>query len=446
MTIAEKLYNEGYISYPRTETDRFDKNFNFKNLLEAQTSDARWGNMCEKLLSEGIKPPRQGANDDKAHPPIHPLKAGGQLTGQEKMIYEFITRRFIACCSDDARGEETSVKAVCNGETFVGYGSILLEANYLDVYHYDKWPGGDIPKFSVGEIITDWKVQIKQGATTAPKLLSESELIGCMDKNGIGTDATIHEHIKKIIERTYVIKNKEGRFHPTGLGVGLVAGFDSVLRSNSLTKPRLRAELERDLSDICKQIKEKSSVRQKFLRQFQQIYFDAKNRITELASEISKQVGDGLLSPAPLESNSYSSDRKRVARSHLERSQSPHDSHSDSDGGGESACPNCHVPVKSKKVTKDGVNKGRKFLSCDLCNFFAWDQQPNSIRVADIGRCKCGLTPVYGVTKGGANKNRGYYKCSRVVNGCGYFQFCDHEKGITNKAKSTTKKPFKRRK
>ena len=43
-----------------------------------------------------------------------------------------------------------------------------------------------------------FKLDIKEGKTTAPPALTESDLISLMDKNGIGTDATIHEHIKNI--------------------------------------------------------------------------------------------------------------------------------------------------------------------------------------------------------------------------------------------------------
>jgi DNA topoisomerase-3 len=47
---------------------------------------------------------------------------------------------------------------------------------------------------------------MQQGKTTAPKHLTESDLITLMDKHGIGTDATIHEHIKNVRLRGYIIK------------------------------------------------------------------------------------------------------------------------------------------------------------------------------------------------------------------------------------------------
>ena len=60
--------------------------------------------------------------------------------------------------------------------------------------------------------------------TTPPSLLNETDLISLMDKHGIGTDATIHEHIAKIQKRDFATcQNK--LFRPTKLGLALVIGY-----------------------------------------------------------------------------------------------------------------------------------------------------------------------------------------------------------------------------
>ena len=45
--IAEKLYQQGFLSYPRTETDKFDPQFNFMTLIEKQVADPAWGGFAE---------------------------------------------------------------------------------------------------------------------------------------------------------------------------------------------------------------------------------------------------------------------------------------------------------------------------------------------------------------------------------------------------------------
>jgi DNA topoisomerase-3 len=70
----------------------------------------------------GFSLPRRGKNNDQAHPPIHPTAHAGNLAGDEKRIYEFITRRFLASCSKDALGFETIVEIVYGGEDFFAKG------------------------------------------------------------------------------------------------------------------------------------------------------------------------------------------------------------------------------------------------------------------------------------------------------------------------------------
>lgn len=66
MKIAEKLYTQGYISYPRTETNIFPKELNLANLVEKQIADDNWGPFAQRILNEGGPTPRQGRKSDQA--------------------------------------------------------------------------------------------------------------------------------------------------------------------------------------------------------------------------------------------------------------------------------------------------------------------------------------------------------------------------------------------
>lgn len=214
MKIAEELYTQGWISYPRTETDQFDKGINLRSLIEKQNQDQNWGNYAQGLLNGNFQQPRAGSHNDQAHPPIHPVNyvARGALDNYDAArVYEFIVRRFLACCSDDARGFKSTVSIAYGPESFHANGLLVLEKNYLDVYPYEKWESSQqLPEFRLNETFEPTEAKIIDGQTTAPGYLTEPELIALMDANGIGTDATMAEHIAKIKERSYVVTRSRG--------------------------------------------------------------------------------------------------------------------------------------------------------------------------------------------------------------------------------------------
>eukprot|EP00916_Digyalum_oweni_P008176 GHVL01013751.1.p1 GENE.GHVL01013751.1~~GHVL01013751.1.p1 ORF type:complete len:200 (-),score=51.85 GHVL01013751.1:117-716(-) len=66
MQIAESLYQKGYISYPRTETDSYNNSIDLKEILIEMSSNEKWGTYTKYLLNEnGYKEPRKGCHDDK---------------------------------------------------------------------------------------------------------------------------------------------------------------------------------------------------------------------------------------------------------------------------------------------------------------------------------------------------------------------------------------------
>ena len=82
MNVAEKLYSAGLISYPRTETTRYDPNgFDAQSMLKEHTNHPDWGRSAQYLLRsrKNSKPPLRG-KDAGDHPPITPLKSAVSLS------------------------------------------------------------------------------------------------------------------------------------------------------------------------------------------------------------------------------------------------------------------------------------------------------------------------------------------------------------------------------
>ncbi|XP_062444554.1 DNA topoisomerase 3-alpha isoform X2 [Rhea pennata] len=289
MRIAEKLYTQGFISYPRTETNIFPKELNLSALVQQQTQDPNWGAFAQRILDQGGPTPRSGTKSDQAHPPIHPTKYTANLQGNEQRLYEFIVRHFLACCSQDAKGQETTVEIDIAKERFIAQGLMILARNYLEVYPYEKWSDKVIPIYQKGSRFQPTTVEMVDGETSPPSLLTEADLIALMEKHGIGTDATHAEHIETIKLRMYVGLTADQRFLPGHLGMGLVEGYDSM--GYEMSKPDLRAELEADLKQICEGKKDKLAVLQQQVQKYKQVFIEAVARANKLDQALAQYFG-----------------------------------------------------------------------------------------------------------------------------------------------------------
>ena len=110
---------------------------------------------------------------------------------------------------------------------------------------------------------------MNQSATQAPSHLTESDLIDKMDKNGIGTDATIHEHIKNVQERDYCSKRGISLV-PTPLGTSLVKVYEKI--GIHLYKPYLRAQMEADMKSIGEGERCSQDILKECLKEMKNIY------------------------------------------------------------------------------------------------------------------------------------------------------------------------------
>ncbi|KAB1210515.1 DNA topoisomerase 3-alpha [Morella rubra] len=235
--VAEDLYQAGFISYPRTETDSFSQRTDLHAIVQEQQRHPVWGSYALRLLdpAEGLwRNPSNGGHDDKAHPPIHPTKLFSGETGFSQDHHK----------------------------------------NYLDVYRYESWGCSMIPTYVPGQQFIPTSLTLDSGVTRPPPLLSEADLLSCMDKEGIGTDATMHDHIKKLLDRFYATKDSNTRFSPTNLGEALVIGYDDM--GYKLWKPYLRAVMERDMKAVSEGTKNKAEVLAMSLEQMRSCFLDAR--------------------------------------------------------------------------------------------------------------------------------------------------------------------------
>ncbi|KDN42125.1 hypothetical protein RSAG8_06983, partial [Rhizoctonia solani AG-8 WAC10335] len=443
LDVAEKLYNDGFLSYPRTETDQFDPAFDFDSLIAKQTVDPEWGAFATGLQNGGFQRPRNGKKNDKAHPPIHPTAHAGNLTVEAKKVYEYVTRRFLACCSKDAEGFETTVDVVVNDEEFYATGLIVLERNYLEVYKYDKWTGKHLPNFQEGQEFMPSVCELRDGETTSPSLLTEADLVTLMDKNGIGTDATIAQHIQTVIDRQYVVSRQEGSIKylvPSTLGIGLIEGYNRIGFDKSLSKPLLRRETERMMVQVCDRQTSKMDMMTRSIEQYKEVFIRARQQFHLVVDSVGQRINGG-----PVAANNGvaangrggrggaggrgAGGRGRGGRGGGQGNQRPpddnHGSDSDGDGGGGGG--------RGRGRGRRAIARGRTATSRRK----AWQgwkvcrpggrcaAQPTHSEPRQGAVCQCGEPAgERTVTKEGPNKGRKFFTCGKERT-CDFFEWFD---------------------
>jgi DNA topoisomerase-1 len=238
LEMLETLYSEGYISYPRTDTNRYRRDFDFET--------ARMAVVESKVLEglpevSGKAAPRNGAMDDGAHPPIYPTAAygGGGLLGK---IWEYVARRFYANAYAEDAVQQTQKAAIKIADvSFFADGRMVVKPGYMLYYPYFRPADQPVPQMRPGQVLTVVEVRLVEGETKPPPRLDEAELLRLMEKNGIGTDATRATYPSLIVERRYASR-QGGRYRPTLLGLKLVESLEKTDRR--LVTPDTRKMVE----------------------------------------------------------------------------------------------------------------------------------------------------------------------------------------------------------
>ena len=140
---------------------------------------------------------RAEQNDNQAHPPITPasavdLQSIGDAT--QRNVYILVVKHYLACVSRDAIRKESALAVKMGTEVFTATGLMILERNWLDIYApWERWSKGqgERPPVEEGSRISPYSFSMKEGRIVPPRAISVVKLISLMDRNGIGTDATI---------------------------------------------------------------------------------------------------------------------------------------------------------------------------------------------------------------------------------------------------------------
>ncbi|AGB49971.1 topoisomerase IA [Methanomethylovorans hollandica DSM 15978] len=253
LEIAEQLYLNGFTSYPRTETNKYADDFDFKSKVIAFTS-TEYRDHALAILSGGDIVVRNGIKDGHDHPPIHPIKAVAVKEVEKAVktegagkIYDLIARHFLANLMPAALFEKTHLEITVEKELFDSSGSIMKNEGWMVVYPFETKNDKLLPDIKEQDEVKVKKLENIASKTTPPKHLTEAELLTLMDKHGIGTKATAPSHIETNKKRGYFeTKGKTIVIQETGFIL-----MDALSTSIPVVvKPEIRASIESLVQEV----------------------------------------------------------------------------------------------------------------------------------------------------------------------------------------------------
>lgn len=245
MSVAQKLYERGLISYHRTDSVYLsDKAINqFRDFILKEYG--------ERYLSSKIRVYKNNSkNAQEAHEAIRPTDVKIKTIegdARESKLYEMIWKRAVATQGAGAKFQNTTVELSNKNSLFVAKGVKILFDGFMKISG-DRHEDQILPDLTQGEMVKAKKIEKVESETMAPPRYSDASLVSSLEKQGIGRPSTYAPIISTIILRQYVERD-EGRFRPTALGKAVNEYL--VLNFERIVSLPFTAEMEEELDAIA---------------------------------------------------------------------------------------------------------------------------------------------------------------------------------------------------
>lgn len=210
MTVAQRLYEAGKISYMRTDST----NLSDEALQKAQTQIVKeYG--AEYYYRRVFKTKSESAQE--AHEAIRPTDFHalvGSSDRNEQRLYELIWKRAIASQMSDAQLERTTatIGISTTSEELVAQGEVIKFEGFLKVYlessddDQDEEQKGMLPPLNIGQILQLADMKATERFTRNPPRYTEASLVKKLEEMGIGRPSTYAPTISTILKREYIVK------------------------------------------------------------------------------------------------------------------------------------------------------------------------------------------------------------------------------------------------
>ncbi len=281
LQIAQALYLDGVISYPRTSSQKIPEQIEPKNILEKLAK--KYPQTKYAVRSK----PVEGGKSDPAHPSIYPTgEFNNSLKEDEKELYELIVKRFIACFCEDAITANKRIKLASLKDpkkTFTASALTIKEKGWLNVYPTELQESS-LPDLS-GRVKID-KIRIDEKLTQPPKRYTPASLVSLLEKKNLGTKTTRSMIVDTLFDRGYL----DGKsIQATPLGLKLIETLEKY--SPIIIDENLTRELEEKMEEI-------QNSKAGFQEKKDKVIHNVERLITDISKEFrinERNIGQDLL-------------------------------------------------------------------------------------------------------------------------------------------------------
>jgi DNA topoisomerase I len=218
MRVAQRLYENGYITYMRTDSTTLSE-----SALTAARDQARELYGADAVPAQPRRYERKVKNAQEAHEAIRPAgdrfrtpdDVQGELASDEFRLYDLIWKRTIASQMADARGQTVSVRIAADTSDgrpteFSTAGTVITFRGFLLAYEEGRDDVADeaeerrLPQLHEGDRLTATELEPEGHSTTPPARYTEASLVKALEERGIGRPSTYAAIMGTILDRGYV--------------------------------------------------------------------------------------------------------------------------------------------------------------------------------------------------------------------------------------------------
>ena len=293
MSTAQKLYENGYITYMRTDSTNLS-NIALEHIKTYITS-AYWSQ-----YSQATQYASKSKNAQEAHEAIRPTdiqKTDTSLWSSESKLYQLIWKRTIASQMKDALYQNTiyHLHPVCApNQGRSAEGKVMEFDWWLKIYGKDEDDQSQmLPSIAVDTLLSSKHIIASQDFTKPPARYTEASLVKALESNGIGRPSTYASVITTIQTRWYVVK-QEGKLIPTEIAFKVVDHLSQYFKD--LMDYDFTAQMEQKLDDIAVWDAQRNQILSHFNTSFQEelAEFNDGNRVDTTIDKICPKCGQPL--------------------------------------------------------------------------------------------------------------------------------------------------------